>query len=352
MRIIQLLRTLNRGDGVGNEAIELSKLFTRAGIDNHIYACVIGEGIDKSLCSPVSKLGETKDSDILLYHFSIGSSISELVKKKKGRLILRYHNVTPYHFLKNYNPYLALRCMRAMEELKDLIPYTHSAVAVSEFNKKGLMNMGYTCDIRVCPILLDPDVFKKKSESNPRGKDILFVGRIVPNKKQEDIIKAFYVYNRDYDPDSKLILCGNNAGFEKYDRDLKDYVKKLGIKEGKVIFTGKVSEEKLVSFYENAGAFLCMSEHEGFCIPLIEAMHMGIPVVAYDSAAVGETLGMGGIALRDKDPHKCAAILNEVINNTSFREKVVICGKENLKRFEPTLVADNFLDILGLKESL
>ena len=156
--------------------------------------------------------------------------------------------------------------------------------------------MGYTCPIDVCPILIPFSDYEKEPDRRVLrrykgdGKtNLLFVGRIAPNKKQENVIRAFYFYHKYYSPDSRLFLVGSWSGMESYYERLCDYVKALGIAEH-VVFTGHIRFDEILAYYHLADVFLCMSEHEGFCVPLVEAMYFHVPIVAYSCAAVPDTL--------------------------------------------------------------
>ena len=118
--------------------------------------------------------------------------------------------------------------------------------------------------------------------------NILFTGRVVPNKKQEDVIEAFYYYKRFIQPKSRLILVGSFAGIDKYHDQLEAYVNKLGLED--VIFTGQIKFDEILAYYQLADLFLCMSEHEGFCVPIVEAMYFNVPVIARDTSAIAWTL--------------------------------------------------------------
>ncbi|MDE6102076.1 MAG: glycosyltransferase, partial [Ruminococcus sp.] len=153
---------------------------------------------------------------------------------------------------------------------------------------------------------------------------------IAPNKKQENIIKTFYFYKKT-NPDSRLILVGSYAGMENYYERLETYVKALGLSD--VIFTGHVKFSEILAYYRIADVFLCMSEHEGFCVPLTEAMFFNVPVIALNAGAVSGTLGGSGILLPDNDPVFASEMIEYTLNNSDFRRHITDGQKKRLADF-------------------
>ncbi|HEU0105791.1 MAG TPA: glycosyltransferase, partial [Vicinamibacteria bacterium] len=151
--------------------------------------------------------------------------------------------------------------------------------------------------------------------------NIVFVGRIIPNKKIDDLIRVFALYQRLFDRQSRLLLVGDYRGQEKYYDRLQDLVRERHAEE--VVFTGQVDDDELRAAYASADLFLCLSEHEGFCVPLLEAMAFGIPVVAFDAGAVRETLRGGGVLLRDKEPAAVAGLVRRLLTDDALRARVM-----------------------------
>ena len=174
------------------------------------------------------------------------------------------------------------------------------------------------------------------------GVTVLFVGRIVPNKKVEDLLSSFAAFQRHHQPSSRLLLVGDTTGHERYLRRLHERVRSLRLRN--VIFTGQVTQGDLIAAYRSAQAFLCLSEHEGFCVPLLEAMHFDLPVVAFDAAAVGETMAGGGVLLDDKDPRVVAEALDMVLTDEGFRSRVLASQQR-------TLAAAHAIDFGALLEA-
>jgi glycosyltransferase involved in cell wall biosynthesis len=160
--------------------------------------------------------------------------------------------------------------------------------------------------------------------------NLLFVGRIIPNKRIEDLVRIFHAYRTAINPRSRLLIVGSYGGFEKYLAIVQSLAARLGTPD--VYFAGHVTNEELVAFYEVADLFLCSSEHEGFCVPLIEAFHMGVPVVARAATAVPATLDGGGVLYDNTDPHHVASIIGAVLNDSELRSQVIAAQDAALAR--------------------
>ncbi|MBQ2896201.1 MAG: glycosyltransferase, partial [Oscillospiraceae bacterium] len=305
----------------------------------------IGASLPAGTAEHVSRLPALGKDDVLIYHMSIGSALSLRIDALPCRKLMIYHNITPPEFLAPYSEEAALLCRQGLAELKRLRFSFDYCIADSDFNRRGLVEMGYTCPIDVCPVLIPfsdydapPDEHTMKKYGDGRS-NILFVGRIAPNKCQQDVIAAFAAYQRRYDPAARLILAGSSGGMENYERRLWSYARGLGVRN--VCFTGHIPFSELLALYRCASAFLCMSEHEGFCVPLVEAMHFGVPVAAFDAGAVAETLGDGGVLLRDKDSEKCADTLRDMIGSRELAER----GRLRLADFAPERVGERFAEL-------
>ena len=228
-------------------------------------------------------------------------------------------------------------------EIKLFTDKVDLALGDSDFNRRELEDVGYP-ETGVLPLLLDFSKFDREDDSVTHqiylnGKfTILFVGRIIPNKKFEDVIKAFFYYTKYFNAESQLILAGDYRGQERYYSALCDFVDTLGVKN--VYFTGHIDFPELAAFFKIADIYLSMSEHEGFGVPLLEAFYSRIPVVAFAAGAVEETMNSGGLLLREKDFFKTAAVLNKLEKDKSFRDNVMEgqlkalekYGRENVSR--------------------
>jgi glycosyltransferase involved in cell wall biosynthesis len=219
-------------------------------------------------------------------------------------------------------------------------------MADSAFNKGELVKRGYTCPIDVRPILIRFEDYKKAPDEatvkkySDGKKNLIFVGRIAPNKKQENVIRAFYCYKK-LNPGSRLILVGSERGMENYQERLIKYARALGIGDD-VIFTGHIKFSEILAYYHIADVFVCMSEHEGFCVPLVESMFFDTPIVAYDTSAISDTLGGSGILLGNNDPVFAAEVINRVLTDEKLRKAVIEGQRRRLDDFSYERVSEIF----------
>lgn len=328
MRIDQLTAGFSKGDAISGVAVELQKLFRGWGYPSEIYST-------PHFTSPRMRglsmdYREYRDSgnphDAMIFHFSIGGELIAFFENLECRKVLFYHNITPPHYYAAVDAGAARRLEEGYARLESLRETVDLALAVSEFNKSGLVAAGYQ-NVKVAPPLIDftsldagpdPDVLRKYNDT---FLNILFVGRIVPNKKFEDLIKVFYFYQKTVNPTSRLFLVGSYAGSGRYYSYLRALVSELDVRD--VVFTGHVEFAELLAYYRLADVFLCLSEHEGFCIPLLEAMYFHVPVIAYRAAAVPETLGGASIVVNSKKPEVLAEMIHEFVTRRPFREAII-----------------------------
>ncbi|AMA71697.1 hypothetical protein ACH33_01810 [Aneurinibacillus sp. XH2] len=308
-------------------------LLNEMGFDSKIYAESIHPAMQE-VALPISSC--PKDCS-LIYHMAIGYPFAYKLPNFKGKKILIYHNITPDVFFRDYKEIQEL-CIEGRRQLKFLVPYIDYAWADSEYNRLELEELGYK-NTHVTPIIINFEDYKRnpsqklmeKFKAEKHITNILFVGRIAPNKKQEDIIKVFYYYKKYINEDSRLFLVGSYSGMERYYNELMELVKELQLED--VYITGHISFEEILAYYTNADLFLCMSEHEGFCVPLVEAMHFEIPIIAYKSSAIGETLGNGGILVLEKQYKEIAELMHIVLSTPKIKERMIINQKKRLEFF-------------------
>lgn len=349
MKFIQVLPSLALGDAVGNDVLAIRKILREAGYDECIYAEGLGTRIPRDKVYPIqSEWQEPAPDDVIIYHLSIGWIYLSKIREAKCRKIAVYHNVTPASWFRPYSTRLYNTCRAGVEEVKSISDLFDYCLADSEFNKQDLISYGYTCPIDVVPILVPMDDYRQKPDrkvlkqfSQTKGANIVFIGRIAPNKKQEDLIAAFSLYQKYYDSDAKLFLVGSTESKDAYYDRLLRYVDALEVRN--VYFTGHVTFQEILAYYSLADVFLCMSEHEGFCVPLVEAMLFQVPIIAYDAGAVGGTLGEGGILLREKDPLFTAGLCDRLIRDQALREKILSGQKQVLAKFRYESVRDLLL---------
>ena len=346
MRVVQLLPTLSFGDAIGNDTIALSGAIKEMGYDTEIYAENIDKRLPEGTAKKADRLRGLSRDDVLIYHKSTGTDLTFRIENYKCRRIMVYHNITPPEFFRQYSTaatQLTEHGYKGVEFLRDRVDYV---LADSAFNKAELLKMGYTCPIDVRPILIRfsdyeqaPDEAVMKRYSDGR-KNLIFVGRIAPNKRQENVIRAFYCYKK-LNPESRLILVGSSKGMENYQERLVKYANALGIGDD-VIFPGHIRFSEILAYYRLADAFVCMSEHEGFCVPLVEAMYFDTPIIAYDTSAISDTLGGSGVLLDSNDPVLAAAVIDRVLTDGRLRESIIDGQRRRLGDFSYDRIRDVF----------
>lgn len=328
LAIHQLVAGFSRGDAISNEAMVMRALFRRWGYESHIYC--EHRRILPELRSEAWDLDDLRrgcaPGDVVLLHLSIGSNANELFGGLSAKKALLYHNITPPDYYQLVQPSTAADLARGRKQAAALAGVASVNLADSAFNSRELTEWGYPPSA-VFPLMLD---FEKLSGAPDRavlrqfddGKvNILFVGRCAPNKKLEDVISAFAFYQKGVEANSRLILAGSYAGTERYHRLLLTMVRDLKIEN--VVFTGSIPQPQLNACYRSADLFLCMSEHEGFCIPLIESLVHRVPVLAFSSCAVPETLGGSGVLFHEKNFEAIAEMMGHIARDQAFRASLL-----------------------------
>ena len=308
----QVLATLGYGDAIGHEVLGIQRVLRGAGYESEIFVETADSRLEH-LTADYRDLPDTSHPDnLLIHHFSIGSRASRVAFALPDRMALVYHNITPPEFFVDVHPLLVQLCYLGRRELGAYAGRVQLALGDSEFNRAELEALGFA-DTAVLPVVPDfshlagPANFMQAGAFDDDWVNLLFVGRMIPNKRIEDLVRAFHAYKRWFNPRSRLLLVGSHGGFERYLAMLHDFIARIGAADVHVL--GHVTNEELTAYYEIADVFLCASEHEGFCVPLMEAFHMGVPVIAYAATAVPATMDGGGILYHRKDPMEIAALV-------------------------------------------
>lgn len=352
MKILQISTTVSYGDGVSNDIFALQNVILRMGFQTAVYVENIDGRFFNNSVHHISDLPQLDRNDIILYHLSTGTNLNYKLNQFSGRKVVIYHNITPPEFFSKYNPMIFRACRNGLNGMKYLADTAEYCLADSEFNRQDLISAGYGCRIDVLPIVIPFEDYMDRPDqriidmySQDDYTNILFTGRIAPNKKQEDIISAFYYYHKYYNSKSRLFLVGSYLNMENYYQRLQDFTDELELDS--VYFTGHIKFSEILAYYRVADAFVCMSEHEGFCIPLIEAMFFDIPILAYDSSAVTETLGGGGFLTDSKDALVNASILNRMMTDEKLKKTILENQRERLKDFGRDKIEEKFKDYIG-----
>jgi len=363
MFVHQFVHVLNYGDAISGEAIAIKRLVEEQGMQCKIY-CVHSHEKVREHASKMSEFETNFDSSsekhCILLHYSIASPLNDLYAKIQGGLkALLYHNLTPVSWFLPYNTRVADDLKIGHKELPALLEISDIVLADSTYNKSELEKLGCN-SCQVLPLPIDGE--KWSVAENPgiakillgNGcKNFLHVGRLAPNKCIEDIIKTFYFYHHKIDSKSKLWLIGHDIDTEIYSLELRLLVESLRV-ENAVEFVGSVADSELKAFYQNSDCYLCMSEHEGFCVPVLEAMRFKLPVVAYASTALPETMGDAGFLVNEKNHAEIAELVSMIVAKPALKSEIVKRGLKRVDDFSENRFYESFkanlLDIVGSKK--
>jgi len=342
----QWVPSAHQGDAVGNHAWRVRELLQRWGHDSEIYAMNVEAGLASDARSWLEP--EARNGDVTILHFATASPMSAAFGTVPGIRVLMYHNVTPARFFAPFDGGLARVASTGRQELAALANRVDWAVGASEYSRAELESLGFS-RTSVVPLLLDLDRLTRQ----PRVPalewllqdglaNILFVGRIAPNKRIEDHIRMAEHYMRYVDASYRFIFVGRYDVVPGYYESIRSLMATFQMVPERFWFTGPVSDRDLAAYYRNAHVYVSLSEHEGFCVPLVEAMTMDVPVLAYGETAVPETLGGAGVSFRPKDLEFAAELAGGLVYDEPFRQGVLTGQRKRVRDFgrdrvEPTV---------------
>lgn len=333
MRLIQIAHALTLHDGASKFVQKLDGMFQKLGYETTIFAHKLDARIKNEHIRTMEQFDGTAE-DIVIYHMTTGTSFNKWVAKYPHRIVLYYHNITPAKFFFGNAWGSWLKCIQGRRQLKGVVKNTFYAWGASEYSCAELRELGLT-EAKPLAAIVEPEKFLERpvvqtiQDKYTDGKlNLLIVGRGVPHKKQDEAIEIVHYYKEHINSDVRLIIVGNmKPSFEK---KLHHMVENYHM-QNDVVFAGSVSNDELCSWYRVADALLCLSEHEGFCVPLVEAMVFDKPVFAYAVAAVPETVGQAGILLQNKSPQYVAELIRDTL---ASNEKLQQLGIERKKRLQ------------------
>jgi glycosyltransferase involved in cell wall biosynthesis len=331
----QVLATLGYGDAIGHEVLGIQRVLRRAGYDSDIFVETADPRLEDETIDYRELVGAVRATDLLIHHFSIGSRASRTAYALPGRMALVYHNITPPSYFIGVHKELVKLCFHGRRELTAYIARCELALGDSDYNRQELSALGFP-RTAVLPVVPDfshldraPD-YRLAGDFDDEWTNVMFVGRVIPNKKFEDLIRAFHAYRTRHNPRSRLLLVGSYSGFERYFAMLQGVIARLGTPD--VHFLGHVSNEELTALYDVADLFLCASEHEGFCVPIVEAFYKRVPVLAYAATAVPATMDGGGVLYDTKDAFEIARLMDAVLDDPRIEQAVVQSQDASLRR--------------------
>ena len=354
MAVHQFVPTLNPHDATGTHTLLLRDILRAAGWPSEIFAEAIHDDLAAEAYKHWTYPQHAAEGDVCIYQFSTSSAVAGFLAERAEPLIVDFHNFTgPEHFA-GWEPHTEERAARAHDELVRLAPRAVLGLADSSFNEQCLRQAGYG-RTAVIPVLVDyhrvatPPEARVAAElaeaKRDGGDDLLFVGRVVPSKGQHELVKALWAYRRLYDPRARLHLVGGTSSFA-YLKALRGFVHELGL-TGAVRITGDVSEAALAAYFGAADVYLSLSAHEGFGVPLIEAMAAGVPVVARRVGAVAETVGEAALLLGASDPLYVAAAVHRVRTDRALRHQLVEAGRRRVPQLSLDAVAPHVVTAIA-----
>jgi L-malate glycosyltransferase len=351
VRIHQWVPAAHRGDAIGDSARKVRDLLRRMGHQSELFALTMDDELRNDV-QPFATAEATR-GDITIFHFALPSPMTDAFAALNGAKVLQYHNITPAAFFAPYDAGLFRLAALGRRELATLAGRVDLALGDSEFNRRELEALGFT-RTGVLPIAVDTE---RITSAPPRPAleriladgliNVLFVGRIVPNKKIEDHIRLAELYKRNVDSYYRFIFVGRHDGVPRYYAQIRALIAELEMLPDRFWFTGPVPDEDLAAFYRWADAYVSLSEHEGFCVPLVEAMAADVPVVAYAAGAVPETLGGAGLLFEPKDLELAAELLGLVVYDREVRTGVLRGQRARLRAFAPQAIEARLRQTIG-----
>ncbi len=365
-RVHQFAATLGARDAVSNHTVALHRLLRdELGCDAAIFAVSVNRGRRVAARSYFDH-PDCGAPDLLVYQACTGTPVAEYVLGRPEPLVVDYHNITPSGLFSDWDPAIAAELAHGRRQLSRLARRCCLALADSAYSAAEMTALGAS-DVRVAPVLFDASTLTAPDSSRLRkalrrltasatasdaaaglgdgangGPVWLFVGRLAPHKAQHDLLAAFALYRETLDAGARLVLAGAGS-LPVYEAALRQLAATLCVSDA-VTFAGSVSDEQLAAWYAAADVFVCLSDHEGFCVPLLEAIHHHLPVVAFGTAAVPETLGGAGLVIGDKSPSSVAAAVARVLADPRAGAHFARFGAARLADFDPIVTARRYTD--------
>lgn len=353
MRIDQVLPSLVGRDAIGAHTINIQRALHARGIESTTYFSTSTPDVT-GLGRPIIEVTTPVADRFVMYHASIGSPVYDVVAHLDDPIVVDYHNITPARLLERWEPAVGHELSLGRRQLAELAGSCVLGLADSAYNRAELVDLGYS-PTAVAPLLIDmrqaleePDARLleqlEEAKAASGGPSLLYVGKISPHKAPHDLVSMLSAYREIYGPGATLTIVGSPIG-DRYVEALRSYVADLGLEDA-VRFAGSLSAAELESHWRAADAFVTASDHEGFCVPLVEAMGHGVPVVAFAAAAVPETVADAGLLLPSKKPIPFAAAVHRVVEDGDLRRQLVDAGTARLDAYDLEAATEGFMDAL------
>ena len=350
MIVNQWVPAAHRGDAIGDSAWRMRDFLRAMGHESELYALTIDEDLEdevRPFADPAARQG-----DITIFHYALPSAMTEAFGRLSTCRVLQYHNVTPAAFFAPYDPALFRLATLARQELGTLAGRTDLALGVSEFNRQELESIGFG-STAILPLAVDATRVTRPVARPSLDKllddemvNFLFVGRIAPNKKIEDHLRLAEHYKRYVDAYYRFIFVGRYDIVPRYYSAIRALMLEYRLLNDRFLFTGPVSDEELAFYYQHAAVYISLSEHEGFCAPLLEAMAADVPILAYAAAAVPETLGGAGVQFAPKDLEYAAELAGALAFDDDLRAAIIAGQRRRLADFSDDRIVRQLTTII------
>ncbi len=343
IRINQFLPHLHRGDAIGDSTRLMARCFEDWGYEPAIYCYGADPGLLGKGVRLVEHYRPSGDREVQVLHYALPSPLSSLMKELPGKRILVHHNLTPARFFAGNDPEMVQIVQQGEEELRRLAGFIDLGLADSEWNRRELLRFGYG-ETGVQPILIDWRRYRVAPRPGLLASlsggmfNLLFVGRLAPNKQQEELLKVVKLFQTAVEPRTRLLLVGKPDRHGTYASGLLEIVRQERIQN--VHFAGYVDHEDLCTYYRASDLFLSTSGHEGFCVPLLEAFYFDLPVVALASSAIPWTLGGAGIGFSGIAYPEVVELVDRIRRDGGLRERILERQRARLRQFSTNVVAE------------
>jgi len=355
MIINQWVPAAHKGDAIGDSARRVRDLARHLGYESELYALTIDDDLTgdvRPFSDPAARRG-----DLTIFHFALPSPMTAAFASLDSARVLQYHNVTPARYFAPFDPALFRLASLARAELATLVGRVDLALGDSAYNRAELQSLGFEAT-GVFPIAVDTSRVTQKVDRPSLERilddglvNFLFVGRIAPNKKIEDHIKLAEVYKRYIDAYYRFIFVGRYDAVPRYYSTIRALMTEYRLLNDRFVFTGPVPDEELAVYYRHAAVYISLSEHEGFCVPLVEAMAADVPVLAYAAAAVPDTLGGAGVQFAPKDLEYAAELLGELAFDDDVRAQVIAGQRRRLADFGDARITSELTSLIETMRS-
>ncbi len=351
MTVNQWVPAAHQGDAIGDSARRVRDLLRARGHRSDIYALTIDDALRddvRPFDHPDARLG-----DVTIFHFALPSPMTEAFAALPRGRVLQYHNITPAQFFAPYHAGLCRLAWLGRRELATLVGRVDLALGDSDYNRRELEAMGFA-RTGVMPIAVNTERITGADRLPALERvltddlvNILFVGRIAPNKRIEDHLKLAEHYKRYVDGAYRFVFVGRTDVVPRYFESLRALIERYRMPPDRFLFTGPVPDIELAAYYRTAGAYVSLSEHEGFCVPLLEAMAADVPILAYSACAVPETLGGAGLCFAPKDLEFAAEALAMLVYDQDVRSQVLARQRQRLLDFSPERIDERLALVIG-----